>query len=416
MKAHIFKYILFFLINVGILNIVIYFLLLNDLKSRAISPNPIGSLDQKLEYYKLHRKDYKVVFIGDSRTFTNINNCQIDTILQTNSFNMAMWANWFPTQYSFLQDFLPQVPDGTTLIFSLGYQNFNYGDIQETYPIEYDRAKEYINWGFSLRDLKKTLVYNNSKVLPILFLSQSHNHAWLKEEMDNYLAVFSCKNKSRKTEQIQEEETRQVIPEKIDNNPAPVSSANKNTVKYLLIGNKNNSNQSIFEEFSKNPEAGLVKQKFQGDTLTSVEVFWKKGNYWRIEIDTFFFRKKQLFNTPAKSNLKTDSNISPFIPDSRYWKNFEAITRLFKTHSKRLNIIFNKVDEAPYTYAYGRKSSDNFLNNIVKNYIINQGFAYITVDVRDMPDSYYFDNNHMNSKGTIIYTQRLASILKEKIK
>lgn len=407
MKKQIFTYVLFFLVNAILLNTILYFVFFKNPKPKASVKGSItGNLVDKFDFYKIHKKDYNLVFIGDSRTYTNINNYQIDTILKTNSFNMAMWANWFPTQYSFLQDFLPTVPDNTTLVFSFGYQNFSYCKINDTYPIDYYRAKEYMDWGFSLFELKPALYYNNNKILPLLPLSQTQIHTWFLEKMDNYFAVFNSKKEvQREKIQLQEEETK--LQSTTLSNQNDAKKTKENPVK-------NNTIDQLKTFYKNNPEVTEVIEKKEKDTITSLEVFWKRGNYWRVEIDSVFFRSKQLKNL---HEAKKGGNISKndFVSDERYWKNFEGIIKLLKKNDKRLKIILNYVDEAPYTYWAGRGIFTNFINTKLKPYIASQGFTFITADVSDIPDGDYFDYNHMNSKGTVKYSERLAKILKEKI-
>src|ERR1700739_589891 len=112
MVKQIIKYLFFFLISVCTLNYVIYFFFVKSLEPLTYDAKNVGELPEKFEYYKKNKEKYNIVYFGDSRTYTNINNLQLDTILKTNSYNIAMWANWLPNQYAFLQDSLPTVPDG----------------------------------------------------------------------------------------------------------------------------------------------------------------------------------------------------------------------------------------------------------------------------------------------------------------
>lgn len=411
MRSYILKHILFYAVNIVLLNVAIYFFLFKNVKSKPVEPHIIGTLPQKLEYYKLHKNEYKLVFIGDSRTFTNISNYQLDSCLHTNSINMAMWANWFPTQYAFLQDFLPQVPDSTYLVFSMGYQNFNRGDVQDAYPIEYTKAQDYFDWGFSARELRNPMVYQGSKILPLLFLSQPNIHAWMSEEMKGYIAVFPCKEK-KETETVTKTAEENKPVEVASNVVATQAQPNATTTAPMQESVELRVNKLV-QQYKQMPEVGETYIKKQGDSITSVEIYWNKGNYWRIEIDSLFFRRKQAANAPAVTTAEQRKKLPDYKPEDKYWKNFVAITKLLKTHSKRLHIIFNKIDEAPYTYqSSGHEIFANFLNKQLVTEVKSQGFTFITIDVKDIPDSDYFDYNHMNNKGSLKYTERLCGVLK----
>ncbi|MBL7912853.1 MAG: hypothetical protein JNJ41_17450 [Bacteroidia bacterium] len=332
-----------------------------------------------------------MLYFGDSRTYTNINNLQLDTLLNTSSYNIAMWANWFPNQYAFLQDLLPEVPDGTTLIYSLGHQNFYFGEVQDSYPINAERAKEYYTWGFTIEDLKKPLRQSQTIPSPNLLVCHGEVNNWFSKKLKKFLAVVFSGNKKTKE-----------IAENLQSSQGIVATSSFDKLKNNL---------------ANDPEVEKIVDFKQRDTITSYEVYWRRGNYWRVELDSLYFRNKQRQNILTNLKEMKFENWQKFTIDERYWKNFQAIIALLKKHQKRLNIIFNEVVEAPNQYLVNNRSVyEKVMDTKVKGYIQQNGFQYIKVYANDLPDHYYFDYNHLNNKGCCVYSARLADTLKTHLK
>lgn len=58
----------------------------------------------KVVRYINHKSAYKVVFVGDSRTFTDIQPRVVSPIIGRQSYNMASFGLWMPVQYLEFQD------------------------------------------------------------------------------------------------------------------------------------------------------------------------------------------------------------------------------------------------------------------------------------------------------------------------
>lgn len=367
-------------------NFVAYYLLSKCKVSYEVKSNNIGNLSEKFEYYKANKDSFNLVFVGDSRTYTNIHNFMLDSLLNSKSFNHAVWANWFPTQYAFLVDFLPQIPDSTTLVFSFGHQNFIGGEIQETYPINRSIISQYYSWGFSFTELLKPISISDNEIHKIVFLEKNRHRRAIKVGLSKLIAVIFSKNKG------------------------------SNRDKKSFTENRNDSNKEASRANSLNayyrsiPEVSFSSIKFQDETPTSLEVYWKKGNYWRVEIVPQYFREKQNENyLELKKVYKAQSK---FEPEQKYWNNFLAIAKLLGKHSKRLKIIVNEMEEAPYTYKLsGRSIYNNFIKNDVLPILSENNLTSIKVGVNDFSDNYYFDYNHLNNIGSVAYTKKLALVL-----
>lgn len=347
-------------------------------------PNNIGNLSEKLEYYKLNKDSFNLLFVGDSRTYTNIHNYALDSLIGSKSYNHAVWANWFPTQYAFLVDFLPQIPDSTCLVFSYGHQNFMDGEIQETYPINKALLSDYYNWGFTYADLLNPISLSDNSLNKYVFIEKKRNRKSISAFLNRQLAVLFSSHKGNKSIQT------------INN----VESSRVETSRALQMRNYYNKLEQVV----------ATEVKYSNDTATSVEVYWKKGNYWRVEITPDFFRRKQIENQRLLSKSYTPQKI--FEPDKRYWNNFLAIAKLLGKHSKRLKIFVNEMEEAPYTYKLsGHFIYNEFIGKTVNPILKENNLNIIKVDVNEFPDNYYFDYNHLNTEGSKIYTQKLAEIL-----
>jgi hypothetical protein len=389
LTKHIIKYLVFFTINIVIINFAIYLFLNTHKTSDKVKPNSIGLLNEKLEYYKLTKDSFDFLFVGDSRTYTNVHNLMFDTILKTRSYNHSVWANWFPTQYAFFVDLLPIIPDSTTLVFSMGYQNFLYGEIQETYPINKELLPLYYNWGFSFKDLRNPVSLTNSYLHPIIYLEQKRHRKNFNKLMQKYMAVLFTDHPKKHELKINKKHSQNV------------------SIKSDEISKKAKELNSYYNLL---PGVNYSSINYQSDTITSLVVYWQKGNYWRVELLPEFFRNKQHENY-LQIEKEIKKNVG-FTPDDRYWNNFKAIVELLGKHSKRLKIIVNEMEEAPYCYTFsGRTVYDEFAKNKVIPLLKENGLSYIKVDVSSFPNSYYFDYNHLNSEGSIVYTQKLAEKL-----
>lgn len=380
MKQHIGKYLLFYVINVVIINVVLYKYLTRNFKTEE---KINGNLIEKLAYYKAHKYEYKVIFIGDSRTYTNIHDPMIDSVLGLRSINLAMWANWFPTQYPFYQDILPQIPEGSIIVWSIGHQNFthttDFDQLEETYPIGIKNVKEYHRWGFTLYEVSKNI--KKYDLSPVLLTQPEWMKFWVKSILDKKLKEIDFNNSSHNN---------------VNNQTEPIYISKLNELQSTT---------------SNNSDVLLVKPVMNGDTVSSAEVYWKQGNYWRVEFDSLFFRRKQR----ADKAQRLISAKKEYVADNRYIENFYAIVDLLKPYNKKLRIIVNEFEEAPYVYNAGEKEKYEKMMTSVRSYLKAQGFTLTKVDFTDFKNSDYFDFNHMNNKGTLKYTQKFASILKQEL-
>ena len=376
MKRTIIFYILYFISFIALFNFLLFSL------AKIKKPYPLNTpLLSKLSSYKLNSDNYKVVFFGDSRTYTNINNEFFDSLNACNSFNLAHWSNWFPTQYAMFLDLLPNIPKGTTLIWSIGHQNFSqaldWQAIPTVYPIN-NYFTSYFEWGFDF----KSIINNIQNYTALIVLQPRWAINWKKEFLKNNFLVPKFFKVNHDND----------ISEKKDLN----INLDSNLTKFLVIKNK----------YLKKQKIKSVEKVLSNNKITSAVLKWSQGNYSRIEIDSNFFRTKQeedLAQNPP-SFKKTDD---------RYMKNFYEILEVLKKYEKKINIVVNFFEEAPYRYDSRNRNKYNNQIIKVKQVLKKNNFKYVSVEFSNFKNSDYFDYNHMNYKGSIKYTKKFSKILKE---
>src|SRR5262249_28066201 len=120
------------------------------------TPSPVADaeLPNRLAYYAKHAAEFNLVFFGDSRTFTDVHPHLVNAYLGTNSLNLEQFSNWFPTQRAFIGDFYKLVPSKTTVVWSVGRQNFfSAGIVNHVYPVSLASALRYRLIGIDERGL-----------------------------------------------------------------------------------------------------------------------------------------------------------------------------------------------------------------------------------------------------------------------
>ena len=127
-------------------------------RQNQILSRPLSS--EKLFYKAIHFTEniekYDAVFLGDSKSFCAMHPEKIDKILGLKSYNLSHWSNWFPTQYALTNDLINILPDGFTVIWSIGHINFDDNNIRPIYPIGTSRVLELVGLGYSIQELLMT--------------------------------------------------------------------------------------------------------------------------------------------------------------------------------------------------------------------------------------------------------------------
>jgi hypothetical protein len=359
-------------------------------------PTLDGSLRQKLLYYKDHTDDYNFVFIGDSRTLTDIHPDLLDARLGTQSVNLAGFSHWFPTQYPFVKDLVPMLVPGTTIVWAIGHQNF-FSDgnaIPNVYPIPLVDMLRYIEWGFPVSSLSESLLTFNPFLR--LYGDRGKFHARFLEAADK--SVFGGVRPNGGNSDLSLDQTFPSIPTQSSgrNMEAPIESAR--------------------DRFSHYPNVDRVEVLTDGDRITSVALYKKYGSYLRVELDHEYFRGKQREYFLKLGGTLSDEEARlwpvPTIPDPAYWRLFLEMLDLFKNGNVRLIVL--ELEEAPHVYRNPivRERYREIIWNTVRPTIEKYGFQFMRLPLDQLQDADYFDWNHLNSEGVEKLTPMLAQALK----
>jgi len=358
-----------------LLPVVIWSLYVGDPRGEPI-PQMDASLKGRLAYYDLHKEEFDLVWIGDSRTLCGMHPDRLDPLLNTRSLNLAVWANWFPTQYPFMKDLVPKLRPGTTVVWSIGDQNFRPVNsiISKQYAIPLSDVPLYLSLGLSWDSLRPNLLEHSllgAPVRPLLGTATG-----LRSKFDAYGA--------------------RVL------HPAPVP-------QHLERSELSEQAERLVAELQKDPRNLYVRIVYHQGKPTSVMANRSLGGYIRHEIDHEFFRAQQ------RKTLEASLGAPPaqeFQADPARWQLFVRLLEFCKQHEVRL--IVNEVEEAPNMYGQpgSRAARRRFMKDKVQAEVERQGFRYTRPDYDRLSDEHYFDYNHLNRRGVDAYSPLLAEALR----
>lgn len=324
----------------------------------------------KQKYFLKNQHKYNLAFIGDSRTYCGMDPLLFDSVAGSSSVNLAVFAFWMPSQYCYFNDFIPQMDTSITLVWTIGTQNFLRVDkVNDSYPISVPHFLDLYKMGF-----KQEMISGNCiKHLPFLYFLSKRDKLFngLNTRSKMVLREIQLKN-----------ETIAI----------PVSTPNEQSEK---IASEDYSFSNVLKSIPI----------FDQGKITSYENLRSGGNYIRYEIDSLYFRGKQKeLGVRFKDNAR-------FTPDKEYYNCFVAILNLMKKH--KIKLIVNEIEEAPFVYK-DKKVRDihrEFMKDI-ESKTLEFGFKYTRVNFDPLQDWHYFDYNHFNSKGVLIYNTLLAQQIK----
>lgn len=349
-------------------------------------------LKGKMNLYKSEASKFDVVFIGDSRTYCGIHPYKLNPKLNINSVNLSYFANWFPTQYPMAVDLVESAPKNTTVVWSVGHQNFfPSAGIKGIYPIGIKRIPEYMDAGFKFGDILKNILYFNP--LTTFFVQRETIYNLMQARLENRIFTINPAGEAQINESISSNHLGKVI--------------SKNDVQYLKTFYENDSainNVTITED---------------NGHATSLVAYPNLGGYVRVEIDRDYFRNKQNERLANKGGMLTESEAesrwSGSSPDPRYYELFKKIISVFKKNNVRL--IVNEIQEAPFMYQgnYNYNKWREFMDKYVRSYVEDQGFVYTRPDYSQLSNDDYFDYNHLNLQGINKYSILLANELRPHI-
>lgn len=328
---------------------------------------------EKIARFAREADRYDLVFVGDSRTYSDFDPEQIDPLLGTHSINLAYWAHWFPTQYASFQDLIPLLKPGTVVVWSIGHLNFRpvFPAVNFTYPLGVTNVGRFLFWGYRLDAIQDNVASSLLDALPV-----HSDRDRLRSSLTTHLLDLGSPKTAGTSEPLE-------------------NAAQYERLRLSLI------NDSTVDR---------VRPWIDGRTITSMEVIKVRGNYTRIELAPDYFRARQ--QELARSGQPLSA---PFEAAPEYWNTFVGALDLFQEHHIRL--VVNEVEEAPYKYNIGNNGAyyRDFMKQ-VHRYVAARGIPYVRVAWEDFTDAEYFDFNHLNSQGIEHFTRMAAPLLRPELK
>lgn len=333
--------------------------------SPRFSPSPSGELYSKYLFFREQPDRFNLYFLGDSRAFCAVQPEQIDKLLGTRSFNLAHWSNWLPTQYPMAADLAHLFPTNATVVMFIGHVNFQGEGIYDKYPIGLDRVPEYLEMGFTPEQLWDNIASFNP------FLRFLHKRGTVRTLLENNLA-------------------RPWITLRDDPRDAPLGTAPTSELINRLAGR---------------PEVDFIDPQYADGKTTSLALHKNNGAYERVELDEAFFR--------AHQHGGPDQHMAgpPRAPEPKYLALYKRILDDFSAAGVGLVVV--ELEEAPHVYGSraNRERWRHYLRSFAKPLAEAHGFPYLTLPLETIPDTGYFDYDHMNSKGIALFTPMLAKAL-----
>ncbi len=327
------------------------------------APNPAGELLSKGAWYQRHSASLNLIFLGDSRTYCAMQPEVLDPLLGTRSFNLSHWAHWLPTQYPQAVDLAPVIPPGTTVVWTIGEQNFGAGEILDKYPIGLTNILAYRGVGISLAQMAENLAAFN----PLLSL-YSRRGALLGRVRG--LADWPLVAGGQEAGAM--EELRRLEQEAL-------------------------ARPSVVRAEVQSPQGRPV----------AVAQFMRGGGYLLEELDPAHFRARQQLN--ATTDMAQPTGLAP---DPSRWALYLAMLDLFRVNN--VHLVVNVLEEAPYCYPDPTQKlrMRAFMDGPVRHEVEARGFAFVRADLDQLTDADYFDFNHLNSRGAEKFSRLLAAVLR----
>ncbi len=345
--------------------------------------SPLSVLMTKKRFYLANRKHFDTLYLGDSRAYFNIDCQMMDAKLGTRSYNLAAITHWLPSQYLQLRDLLPSIPAGTTVVLSVGhnlFDNHHQKAINHVYPANVSQVWDFLRLGYSIGDHWSNLLLFRVLVpyadyFPGGLIYYNRERYW--EEFKTFLASAF--------------------------RPAKEGSAKsgkgfKNMEEYLKIKRMFQGREGVLQ----------VGLESRGRTIINAVIRKAQGNIIFHELESAYFREKQ------RTHRRVAHVRSEFRPSRKYWNTFREMLDLMERAG--LRVIVNEFEEAPYIYGdeKTRQEYDGFMRAL-RNYVEARGIPYIHIDQSRLPDDFYFDADHFNSKGVMWYDPLLAEALKARL-
>lgn len=350
----------------------------------------------KVASYIDHKRDYKLVFVGDSRTYTDVQPRVVDPVVGRRSYNMASFGLWLPVQYLEFQDAFKEIPPDTVVVWSLSHRNLvPVGDrwwIPGQYKFSLADAAEYIHDGYPVARIVRE--YNEAPYSPAdLALT-------FRKDVLNILRMpVRWPHGSRS----------------IAAKPIPRAALSRTGYRVRLMDaaasaaeiNKAAA-ERIMQRLRKDPRVVLVAPVITDGIITSVEDTRVDGGYDRIIVDRAFFKAQQAQLWPRR----LQGGGCSFVANDVYMRTFNKVLDLVVKY--RLKMIVNYIEDAPgsWTSDSERRCAKQLVTDTIVPMLEQRGISFVAPDFYpriDYSNDWYFDNSHLHTEGAAMYSQMLAT-------
>ena len=353
------------------------------LNSSAYFRPPVYSVPSgKVQAYLAKPGAYRVVFIGDSRTFTDIQPRVVGPLIGRPTYNMATFGLWMPVQYLEFQEVFPHVPQDTVLVWSLSHHNFApIGDrwwIPGQYKFGLLDAAEYLMDGYPPERILRE--YEESPFSPVDLVVKKRRE--LTAQFDD--AVWKHSEPPQAAAAAPAASTP----------PANIEAAR------------------LMDELKQDKNITYIAPASKDGIVNSIEVVRSDGGYDRIVVDPAYFKNQQSKLFPQRSGGSTNCT---FVANDVYMRTFYKILDLVAKY--RLRLVVNYIEDAPGNWQSDaeRQCAKQFMVDKIVPILTSRGIAFMGPDLYPrigFSNDYYFDESHLATEGASIYSKMFATDLK----
>lgn len=327
-----------------------------------------GHISGKTAAYQLDPDAFDILMLGDSRTYCAFHPPHLEALLGQRIANLASWAHWLPTQYAQISDLIDDIPPQTTVVWSVGYQNFQLckGCSPAAYPVSAHTARFYAGL-----QLPEETYADNLQLTPLQPAARRFRTERLPEI---YEAGFDW------------------LMQPVSRGPPPPPG--------------DLSPEARVAQLRAQPAVADAKLVYNAGKPTSIAVRFKAGGYERIELDPAFFRNVQ------KGFAGTRRGLALQAP---YLALFEATLDLFA--ERNVTVIVNIMEESPHTYVSRdvQLGQRELMDTVVREAVEARGFAYVRIDWDRIESDAYFDYNHLNGRGARSFMALFAAAVQPEL-
>ena len=348
----------------------------------------------KVAAYLKDSAKYSILFVGDSRTYTDIQPRVIDPFVMRRSYNLASFGLWIPVQYLEFRDVFPKVPESTVIVWSLSHHNFNpVGErwwIPGQYAFGLSDFFQYALDGYPLRRILQE--YEESPFSPADLMVRLRR-GWLP---------------SPKTVVWRSWRHPELNSPAGDEHSADSTASGPSAVEL----NRAAADQ-IMSRLKADPQVVSVAPVMQDGVINSVETTRSDGGYDRIIIDRAFFKQQQSKLWPARSGR---DNGCHYTANDVYMRTFVRILDLISKY--HLRVVMNYIEDAPGSWPSeaDRRCARQFITRSIEPMLRSRGIAFIAPDFYPLiqeSNDFYFDNSHLTNEGAAKYSKVLAIEIKK---